>query len=234
MIKLDEFPELVSGPTITILVGIEEKAFILPQRLLGRHSGYFLACLREPWIEGSEGVLKLPGVKVETFEYFVSYIFSRTSPSILLLIRDPKPTSLDTSDIPRSEVMKILDIAILGQYLEMPHLDEWVSGYFGDQIISRTIDPIFNGEQFLLAVRTLPKNSPTRRQMMVSVFWQFERKKIEIRNEKQLYKWEYGKAFKEIKGFAVEFLTIVMGLIGEFHGLSGLLSDSDSDSIDYA
>ncbi|KAH8816935.1 hypothetical protein F5884DRAFT_240223 [Xylogone sp. PMI_703] len=229
-IKAEEFPELISGPTVTILVGPSEKPFVLPQRLLVRHSGYFAICLTEPWNKAAEGTLTLPHIKVKTFEYFVSYIFSRTMPALRLITADYRHKNNTSTEIasPRREAGLMLDLAILGQYLDMPHLDKWVSNYFNENIVTATIAPVFDCKQFIQALRILPKSSPTREEIMCSVFLHFGRQKIEIKCEKDLYQWEYGQAFKEIKELPLEFMIFMMKVIGDHQGgLDELLSDSE-------
>ncbi|KAI9879186.1 MAG: hypothetical protein M1830_009261, partial [Pleopsidium flavum] len=88
-------PRFLYRTVVKVLVGSEEKAFDLHKELLCSTSKFFAAAFGGRFKEAEVGVIKLPEQKVETFEYFVHWLYRRkltgyfragTSPSIRELI----------------------------------------------------------------------------------------------------------------------------------------------------
>ncbi|KAI9871210.1 MAG: hypothetical protein M1830_003196, partial [Pleopsidium flavum] len=84
-------PRFLYRTVVKVLVGSEEKGFDLHRELLCSTSKFFAAAFGGRFREAEVGVIKLPEQKVETFEYFVHWLYrskltgyfrAGTSPSI--------------------------------------------------------------------------------------------------------------------------------------------------------
>lgn len=64
------------SPTIEVLVGPTEEAFYVHKILLVSRSPFFKAALTGGWKEAKDGIVRLPEADVQSFEWFVYYLYT--------------------------------------------------------------------------------------------------------------------------------------------------------------
>lgn len=62
--------------TITVLVGSEEKRFILHQDVVCAKSKFFTAACSRKWREGQEKLVRLPEIHIPTFKVYCSWVYT--------------------------------------------------------------------------------------------------------------------------------------------------------------
>lgn len=61
---------------VTVLVGQEEKPFILHQDLVCAKSKFFKAACSKQWLEGQDRVVQLPEIEAATFRWYSLWVYS--------------------------------------------------------------------------------------------------------------------------------------------------------------
>ncbi|KAI9692771.1 MAG: hypothetical protein M1820_009370 [Bogoriella megaspora] len=61
---------------ITILVGKEQRKFMIYEGLIRESSPYFAAALKKEWSDGQEGVVRLPHDEPEAFKLYIQWLLA--------------------------------------------------------------------------------------------------------------------------------------------------------------
>jgi hypothetical protein len=96
---------------ITVLVGPDERGFILHQDLVCTKSKFFRAACSKQWLEGQEKVVRLPEAKVAAFQMFCHWVYFDDI---------AKPTRTGTSDEidVNVEQKSLVELYLLGDTLD--------------------------------------------------------------------------------------------------------------------
>ena len=70
-------PRVDYATLITVIVGHEERKFVVHQSALCRNSDYFKAACSRDWPEGREGIIKLADIESDTFEAYISSVYAK-------------------------------------------------------------------------------------------------------------------------------------------------------------
>jgi hypothetical protein len=96
---------------ITVLVGSEEKRFIIHQDAICDKSKFFKAACSKRWIEGQAKLVRLPEVKPEVFQQYSNWVYSGT-------ITPCRCVDATESNFRVAEQLMFIDLYLLGDSLD--------------------------------------------------------------------------------------------------------------------
>lgn len=145
--------------TITVLVGSEEKRFMLHQDAVCAQSKFFQAACSNKWREGQEKVVRLPEVEPVHFKVYCDWIYSDE-------VSEVTATQEEESEEKAAEDKRLMEIYVLGDTLDDVALRNRVVLMFWKRMRSYKFLP--SAEVWQWVWGSLPQGSLMRR-MVVDV-----------------------------------------------------------------
>ena len=153
--NIEEFDNIV-----TVLVGKEEKRFILHQDAVCAKSKFFKAACSKQWREGQERIVRLPEAGVATFKAYSAWIYSGD-------VAENTCTSTSSDGEKRTTLASLVDLYLLGDTLDDVKLRNKVVMMLFTSIRSMNMLPCISGVQQIW--KSTPSGSLLRK-MLVDAF----------------------------------------------------------------